>query len=113
MSGRCVSLALAFVGAATVCAGIGAVAVAGQGGGGSNRALLATLNGGNEIGQNGRRGAGDENGLGAFAAIRDGNRLCYGLAVRDIGRPVAGGIFRGRSRVNGQPNFNLQRPTSG
>jgi hypothetical protein len=110
MSRRHVSLALAFATAVSLCAG--AVAVAGEGGS-TTKTLFATMSGDNEIGQSGRRGAGDEDGFGAFAAIRDGNRLCYGLAVRNIGRPVSGAIFRGRSSVNGQPNFNLLRPASG
>jgi CHRD domain len=89
---------------------VGAVVAAGQS---STKPLFATLNGKNEIGQDGRKNAGDNNGLGSFTAIRDGNRLCYALVVRNIGKPVAGGIFRGRSTVVGQPNFSVQRPTSG
>jgi hypothetical protein len=101
------ALALAVAGLA-----LGAVAASGQGGG-STKPLFATLNGSNEIGQNGKKGAGDSNGFGSFTAIRDGNRLCYAYAVRNIAKPVAGGIFRGRSTVNGQPNFSLARPASG
>jgi CHRD domain len=111
MSRRHLSLALALAGVASL--GSGAAAVAGQGEGESATPLFATMNGSNEIGQDGRRGAGDRDGFGAFAAIRDGDRLCYGLAVRNIGTPVSGGIFRGRAGVNGQPNFNLARPASG
>jgi CHRD domain len=36
-----------------------------------------------------------------------------GAALRIIATPVAGGIFRGRSAVVGQPNFSLKRLTSG
>jgi len=97
---------------ATTALSAGAVVAAGAGSG-STKPLFATLNGKNEIGQNGKKNAGDANGLGSFAALRDGNRLCYALVVRDVGKPVAGGIFRGRSAVVGQPNFNLKRPTSG
>jgi CHRD domain len=92
--------------------GLGAVVAAGQGSS-TTKPLFATLNGKNEIGQDGKKNAGDKNGLGSFTAIRDGNRLCYALVVRNIAKPVAGGIFRGRSSVVGQPNFSLQRPTSG
>jgi hypothetical protein len=80
---------------------------------GSTKPLFATLNGKNEIGQDGKKSAGDPNGLGSFTAIREGNRLCYAVVVRNIAKPVAGGIFRGRSTVVGEPNFNLKRPTSG
>ena len=89
---------------------LGAVVAAGQS---SSKPLFATLNGKNEIGQDGRKNAGDRNGVGSFTAIRDGNRICYALTVRNIAKPVAGGIFRGRSTVVGQPNFSLQRPTRG
>jgi hypothetical protein len=97
---------------AVVGLALGAAIAVGQGGG-STKPLFATLNGNNEIGQDGRKGAGDSNGFGAFTAIRDGNRLCWALVVRNIAKPVAGGIFRGRSTVLGQPNFNLLKPSSG
>ena len=54
---------------------LGAGVASGQGGG-SPKPLFATLNGTNEIGQTGKKGAGDKNGLGAFTAIRDGDTLC-------------------------------------
>lgn len=110
MSPRRVPLALATV--AVTGLALGAAAATGQGGGSANT-LFATMNGQSEIGQDGRKGAGDANGFGSFTAVRDGNRLCYAYAVRNIGKPVAGGIFRGRSTVNGQPNFSLARPTAG
>jgi CHRD domain len=99
-------------GLAVVSLVLGAATAAGQGSS-STKSLFATLNGKNEIGQDGKRNAGDKNGLGSFTAIRDGNRLCYAVVVRNIPTPVAGGIFRGRSTVVGQPNFNLKRLTAG
>jgi len=101
---------IVLAGIAVVSLSAGAVVAAGQS---STKPLFATLNGKNEIGQDGKRNAGDENGLGSFTAIRNGNRLCYAVVVRNIPTPVAGGIFRGRSTVVGQPNFNLKRLTAG
>lgn len=100
--------------AALVVAGLalGAVVAFGQGGS-STKPLFATLNGDNEIGQNGKKGAGDSNGFGAFAMIRVGNRTCAAYAVRNIAKPVSAGIFRGSASVNGRPNFNMLLPTSG
>jgi hypothetical protein len=89
---------------------LGAVVAAGQS---STKPLFATLNGKNEIGQDGKKNAGDTNGFGSFTVIRDGNRFCYAYAIRNIAKPVSGSIFRGRSTVLGQPNINLLRPSSG
>jgi hypothetical protein len=90
---------------------LGAVVASGQGG--SSKPLFATLKGQNEIGRNGKQGAGDSNGFGAFTAIRVGNRICSAYAVRNIAKPVSGGVFRGSSTVNGKPILNVLLPTSG
>jgi hypothetical protein len=97
---------------AIVSLALGAAMAAGQGSS-STKPLFATLNGKNEIGQSGKKNAGDKNGFGSFTVIRDGNRFCYAYAIRNIDRPVSGSIFRGRSTVLGQPNINLLRPSSG
>jgi hypothetical protein len=99
-------------GLAVVSLAVGAVVASGQGSS-STKPLFATLTGNNEIGQDGKRNAGDSNGLGSFTVIRDGNRFCYAYAIRNIDKPVSGSIFRGRSTVLGQPNINLLRPSSG
>jgi hypothetical protein len=77
------------------------------------RPLFAAMNGQNEIGEDGRRGAGDRNGAGSFSAVIDGRELCYGLAVRDIEDPVAAHIHRGRRNVNGPIVITLTHPESG
>jgi hypothetical protein len=65
-----------------------------------NRALFAVMTGRNEIDANGRRGAGDRNGRGSFTAIVDGNQLCFGITVKDLGaKPIAAHIH-GRARPN-------------
>jgi CHRD domain len=77
------------------------------------RPLFAALNGQNEIGEDGRRGAGDRNGAGSFSAVIDGQEFCYGLAVRDIEDPVAAHIHRGGRNVNGPIVVTLTHPRTG
>jgi hypothetical protein len=75
--------------------------------------LFAALNGQNEIGEDGQRGAGDRNGAGSFGAVIDGRELCYGMGVRDIQDPVAAHIHRGRPNVNGPIVVPLTPPETG
>ena len=77
------------------------------------RPLFAALNGQNEIGEDGRRGAGDRNGAGSFSAVIDGREFCYGLAVRDIEDPIAAHIHRGGRNVNGPIVVPLTHPRTG
>lgn len=78
-----------------------------------NRALFAVLKGRNEIGPNGRRGAGDPNGRGSFTAIVDSNRLCFGITVTNLDTPTAAHIHRGRPNQNGPIVVPLSPPSSG
>jgi CHRD domain len=71
------------------------------------RPLHADLNGQNEV------GPGDRNGGGSFAAVIDGNELCYGLAVRDIQDPIFAHIHRGRAGTNGEIVVTLRHPRNG
>jgi CHRD domain len=75
--------------------------------------LFAALNGQNEIGQDGERGAGDNNGGGSFSAVIKGQQLCYGLAVRDIGNPTMARIYRGGRNTNGPNLVTLTHPETG
>jgi|Tabmets5t2r1_1033131.scaffolds.fasta_scaffold04375_2 hypothetical protein len=75
--------------------------------GAAKRPLHADLNGQNEV------GAGDPNGGGSFAAVIDGNELCYGLAVRDIQDPLFAHIHRGRAGTNGDIVVTLRHPRNG
>jgi CHRD domain len=77
------------------------------------RPLFAAMNGQNEIGQDGNRGAGDRNGAGSFSAVIDGTELCYGLAVRDIEDPIAAHIHRGGPNRNGPIVIDLTAPETG
>jgi hypothetical protein len=75
--------------------------------------LFAALNGQNEIGEDGERGAGDRNGAGSFSAVIKGRELCYGLAVRDIENPTMAHIHRGGPNTNGPILITLTHPETG
>jgi hypothetical protein len=76
-------------------------------------AKFATLSGSNEVGTDGQRGAGDANGYGSFSATFDGRKICYGLTVANIGKPVAAHIHQGGRRANGEVVFELKHPKAG
>ena len=111
---------------AAVCAvaSFGAVALAsekpadvqghrGNHGGQESRALFAVLSGRNEIGPNGRRGAGDPDGRGSFTAIVDGTKLCFGITVTNLDTPGAAHIHVGRRSQNGDIVVPLTAPATG
>jgi hypothetical protein len=79
----------------------------------SFRAGFAALNGNKEIGNDGQTGAGDRNGRGAFNAIIDGDKLCFGLTVANIGKPVAAHIHQARRGKNGDVVLTLKHPRAG
>jgi hypothetical protein len=78
-----------------------------------NRALFAVLTGKKEVDAEGNRGAGDPDGRGTFSATVDGNQLCFGITVKNIGEPIAAHIHKGRKRVNGPIVVTLVPPASG
>ena len=78
-----------------------------------SRALFAVLSGRNEIGPDGRRGAGDPDGRGSFTAIVDGNELCFGITVTNLDTPAAAHIHVGRRFQNGPIVVPLTAPASG
>jgi hypothetical protein len=65
-----------------------------------NRALFAVMTGRKEVDANGHRGAGDPNGRGSFTAIVDGNQLCFGITVKDLGAAPIAAHIHGRARPN-------------
>ena len=77
------------------------------------RAGIAVLNGAKEIGNDGQRNAGDNNGRGSFSAIIDGNKLCYGLNVANIGKPIAAHIHKAPRGENGDVIVTLKHPKAG
>jgi hypothetical protein len=100
------------VGTLAGAAVFGALATA-QGGDDDANTLSAVLNGQKEVDAEGNKGVGDEDGRGAFAAVLDGRRLCYGYAVKDIGKPVQAHIHPGGRNVAGPVIQALDVPTSG
>lgn len=78
-----------------------------------NRALFAVLTGKKEVDAEGNRGAGDPDGRGTFSATVDGNQLCFGITVKNIGAPFAAHIHKGRKRENGRVVVTLDHPKSG
>jgi hypothetical protein len=106
----------AFATGALAAMGVG-VAVGSQSGGtaqgGEDFTKFAALNGAKEIGTDGQRNAGDANGYGSFSATIDGNKLCYGLTVANIGKPVAAHIHQGGRAANGDVVFELKHPKAG
>ena len=74
------------------------------------RPLFAVLSGANEITDNGKRGVGDPDGGGSFTAVIDGRELCYGIAVKDIGDPMAAHIHKGGKNKNGAVVIPLEAP---
>ena len=79
----------------------------------ADRALFAVLTGRKEVDATGRRGVGDPNGRGTFTAMVDGNRLCFGITVKNIDTPVAAHIHKGRPSVAGPVVVPLTQPAGG
>ena len=80
---------------------------------GGGTALFAVLNGRNEVGPNGRRGAGDPDGRGSFTATIDGSQLCFGITVANVDTPTAAHIHRGRPNEAGPVVVPLTQPSAG
>lgn len=82
--------------------------------GAATKPLFAALNGQNEVNAQGDKGVGDRNGGGSFTAVIKGRQLCFGLAVKDIGDPVAAHIHRGGRNTAGPVVIPLESlPTNG
>jgi CHRD domain len=107
------ALPIAGLTAAIALVFIGVVGAGAQGGGQQSKALFAVLTGKKEVSPEGERGVGDPNGRGSFAAIFDGNELCYGLTNKNIEDPVAAHIHRGSPRVAGDVVVPLEHPATG
>lgn len=67
----------------------------------ADRVLFALLKGRNEVGTDGRKGAGDPDGRGGFTAVIANNQVCFGLTVDNILPPAAAHIHRGKPSQNG------------
>ena len=78
-----------------------------------DRVLFAKLNGRNEIGPEGHRGAGDPDGRGGFTALVADDEVCFGLTVDNIDTPAAAHIHRGQRGENGPVVVTLTVPSGG
>ena len=112
MSGR---TALAMLVCGLLLAGlVGVSAVAGVGQREADKgALFGVLAGKNEVGQDGKKGVGDRDGRGSATAIVDGDRLCFGLTVKNVDKPQAAHIHRGTKGKNGPIVVPLKSPGEG
>ena len=79
----------------------------------TSKALSATMTGKKEVGTDGKKGAGDPDGLGSFTAIASGSKLCFGMTVRGIDDPVAAHIHKGGPSVMGSIVVPLTQPSTG
>jgi hypothetical protein len=79
----------------------------------AERVLFASLNGRNEIGADGRKGAGDPDGRGGFTALIADDQVCFGLTVDNVDPPVMAHIHRGKPSRNGPIVITLIPPSSG
>jgi CHRD domain len=76
--------------------------------------LFAVLLGENEIGPDGKRGAGDPDGVGsATVLIHEDTQVCFGLTASGISTPTAAHIHEGKARVNGPIVVHLTPPSGG
>lgn len=77
------------------------------------RAGFGVMNGAQEVGNDGQRGAGDRNGRGSFSGIFDGDTLCYGLTVANIAKPISAHIHKAPKGENGDIVVTLKQPRTG
>jgi hypothetical protein len=101
------------VGFAGVSAGVLLSQESAQSQSSSKGPVFGALSGSNEIGTNGKKGAGDRDGRGAASGILDEGKLCFGLSVKNIDSPVAAHIHRGTSSKNGPVVLTLVEPLQG
>lgn len=75
----------------------------------------ALLDGGNEVGQDGKAAAGEEDGRGAASLSLDpeAGTLCFGIVVNNLDGPVAAHIHQGAAGYNGPVVITLKAPDSG
>ena len=78
-----------------------------------SRPFFALLSGKNEIGQDGKKRAGDLDGRGIAIAILRENRLCFAILVEGIAKPTAAHIHRGGRKMNGPVVVPLTPPSDG
>ena len=73
----------------------------------SDRAFFAVLKGSTQP------TGGDRNGKGSASVTFDGTRLCWGITVANISRPVGAHIHKARRGKDGSIVVPLEQPTDG
>jgi hypothetical protein len=74
---------------------------------------FASLLGANEIGEDGSRNAGDDDGEGSFALSAGATNICYSYVVKAIDQPTLAHIHKAKAGKNGDPVVTLQIPDTG
>ena len=110
MSKRRIALAGAV---AAVAALVVVVSVVSAGSRADRGAVFAVMTGKKEVGPTGKKGAGDKDGRGSFAATLDGRELCYGITVTNIATPGAAHIHKGSPSQAGPIVQALTQPAEG
>ena len=76
-------------------------------------ALYALATGKKEVSPTGKKGVGDRNGRAGFTAVIDGTQFCWGITVKNVDKPNAAHIHKGRPTVFGDIVIPLKEPTDG
>lgn len=74
---------------------------------------FASLLGANEIGEDGEKGAGDEDGEGSLALSAGGTSICYAYVVKAIDTPIGAHIHQAKAGKNGDIVLPLGVAVSG
>ena len=110
---RRTGIAVAIVAGLALAVGAGIAVSAQLGAAATQPTLFAALNGNREVNSSGQTGQGDKNGRGSFSATFDGGKLCFGLNVANIQKPLAAHIHRGAAGKDGDVVHSLKQPGSG
>jgi CHRD domain-containing protein len=106
-------VALGIVAGVVLAVGVGIAVSAQLHTAATQKPLFASLNGAREVNSSGETGQGDPNGRGSFTATFDGGKICFGLTVANIQKPVAAHIHEGAVGKAGAVVVPLKHPGKG
>jgi hypothetical protein len=104
---RRTGMAVAIVAGLALAVGAGIAVSAQLGTAATQSPLFASLNGAREV------SGGDSNGRGAFNATIDGGKICFGLSVANIQKPLAAHIHKAGAGKSGGVVLSLKHPGKG
>ncbi|HKP89823.1 MAG TPA: CHRD domain-containing protein [Thermoleophilaceae bacterium] len=110
---RRTGIAVAVVAGLALAVGVGVAVSAQLHTAATQKGIFATMNGAREVNSDGQTGTGDSNGRGAFSATIDGGKLCYGISVANIEKPVAAHIHKAAVGKAGAVVVALKQPGKG